>query len=79
MRAVARLPPETEDEPMDLRLEHVTKSFGAQGSAVEALRGVSLDVSSAALVALMGASGSGKSTLLQVKPGAVVYEVIVRW
>ena len=54
---------------MDLRLEHVTKSFGAQGSAVEALRGVSLDVSSAALVALMGASGSGKSTLLHLVGG----------
>ncbi len=54
---------------MDLRLEHVTKSFGAQGSAIEALRGVSLDVSSAALVALMGASGSGKSTLLHLVGG----------
>lgn len=45
------------------------RSFGQGDSAVQALGGVSLDVLSGELVAIMGASGSGKSTLLAALGG----------
>lgn len=45
------------------------RTFGQGESSVQALGGVSLDVSSGELVAIMGASGSGKSTLLAALGG----------
>ena len=55
--------------PWTCGCEHVTKSFGAQGSAVEAPAESPSTCHRAALVALMGASGSGKSTLLHLVGG----------
>src|ERR1700753_485950 len=49
-----------------LRLTDVVKSFGA----VRALRGVSLEVSSGEIHALVGENGAGKSTLMSVASGA---------
>jgi ribose transport system ATP-binding protein len=49
-----------------LRLTDVVKSFGA----VRALKGVSLEVSSGEIHALVGENGAGKSTLMSVASGA---------
>jgi putative ABC transport system ATP-binding protein len=48
---------------------NVSRRYGAGDTAVDALRGVSLEVGRGQLVAVMGPSGSGKSTLMHVLAG----------
>ena len=47
----------------------VTRRYGEGDTAVDALRGVSLDVTKGNLTAVMGPSGSGKSTLMHILAG----------
>jgi len=47
----------------------VTRRYGEGDTAVDALRGVSLDVAEGKLTAVMGPSGSGKSTLMHILAG----------
>ncbi|MBN1814236.1 MAG: ABC transporter ATP-binding protein [Anaerolineae bacterium] len=49
--------------------DNVHKSFLMGKEAVQALRGVSLDVTRSEIVCLMGPSGSGKTTLLNIIGG----------
>jgi putative ABC transport system ATP-binding protein len=54
-----------------VELKHVSKHFGEGQTRVDALRDLTLTVSSSEVVGLLGPSGSGKSTLLNVI-GAIV-------
>ena len=56
-------------EPVVVSAQGLTRRYGAGDTAVDALRGVSLDVAQGELVAVMGPSGSGKSTLMHILAG----------
>jgi putative ABC transport system ATP-binding protein len=47
----------------------VTRRYGEGDTAVDALRGIDLDIERAKLTAVMGPSGSGKSTLMHILAG----------
>jgi putative ABC transport system ATP-binding protein len=47
----------------------VTRRYGEGDTAVDALRGVSLEIQKGQLTAVMGPSGSGKSTLMHILAG----------
>jgi len=61
------------DRPSDADLvvsaRDLTRRYGSGDTAVDALRGVSLDIPRGQLTAIMGPSGSGKSTLMHILAG----------
>jgi len=56
---------ETPDLPV-IEIHDLAKTYGKEGGAVHALRGISVQVRRGEYVSIMGQSGSGKSTLLHV-------------
>ena len=52
-----------------VRLEHITKSFGDGAGAVNAVDDVTLDIEDRDFMILLGPSGCGKSTLLRMVAG----------
>ncbi|MGZ4384213.1 MAG: ABC transporter ATP-binding protein [Gaiellaceae bacterium] len=52
-----------------VRARDLTRRYGSGDTAVDALRGVSVDVTPHKLTAVMGPSGSGKSTLMHILAG----------
>ncbi len=57
------------DDGTVVAARELVRRYGEGTTAVDALRGVSLDVQRAALIAVMGPSGSGKSTLMHSLAG----------
>ena len=55
--------------PLCFKALGLTKVYGSGANAVQALRGVDLELPERELVVLLGASGSGKSTLLNLLGG----------
>ena len=49
-----------------IRMEAVTKTYDAGELAVQALRGIDLEIRKGQMVAIIGPSGSGKSTLMHI-------------
>jgi len=60
---------DTLDSPAALELDRVCKIYGSGNSRVEALRSLSLTLTTGSYTAVMGPSGSGKSTLLHCAAG----------
>lgn len=49
-----------------IKTQGLTKTYGSNGAAVHALRGIDMQVSRGEFIALIGPSGSGKSTLMAI-------------
>ncbi len=52
-----------------IKIENLTKTYGAGESKTEVLKGINLEVNDGDFIVILGASGSGKSTLLNCMSG----------
>ncbi len=61
--------PESSTPEAVVTARDLVRRYGQGDTAVDALRGVSVDISAGRLTAVMGPSGSGKSTLMHILAG----------
>ena len=59
----------TTDMGLVARVQNLTKSYGSDGTRVDALRDVTIGIRRGEFTAIMGPSGSGKSTLIHIMAG----------
>lgn len=52
-----------------MQIKGIKKSFGAEETRVDVLKGIDLDIDKGEFIVLLGPSGSGKSTLLNILGG----------
>jgi putative ABC transport system ATP-binding protein len=67
--ATAIVPPTTDATLAVVSALEVTRRYGEHDSAVDALRGVTMELPEGQFAAVMGPSGSGKSTLMHILAG----------
>ncbi len=67
--ADAAAAPAVNGSPAVVRGADIVRRYGEGETAVDALRGVSVDIAQSRLTAVMGPSGSGKSTLMHILAG----------
>lgn len=60
------IPPDQTEPALLIQLSRVTKTYGSGSAAMQALRGIDLQIRSGEFVAVMGPSGSGKSTCMNI-------------
>jgi putative ABC transport system ATP-binding protein len=66
---LAQPTPQVDESLVVVAAKDITRRYGEGDTAVDALRGVSLEVARGQLTAVMGPSGSGKSTLMHILAG----------
>jgi putative ABC transport system ATP-binding protein len=66
---LAQPTPQVDESLAVVSAKDVTRRYGEGDTAVDALRGVSLEIARGQLTAVMGPSGSGKSTLMHILAG----------
>jgi len=69
MSTIEQTPPAAGPTGVAVEARGLTRRYGEGATAVDALRGVDIDVRTGELVAVMGPSGSGKSTLMHILAG----------
>lgn len=67
----AAILPAARTQQIAVRCENLVKSFGSGDAAVQALRGVDLEVRRGELLMLVGPSGCGKTTLISILAGVL--------